>query len=59
MFAKFYENEKICEAFIKGLDELGLIGVVSPAALQGHFVLFRNDAQLAVDNLHLLQTLRK
>ncbi|KAJ3190037.1 hypothetical protein HDU85_000328 [Gaertneriomyces sp. JEL0708] len=56
MFLRFYEGEQeLAERFVGRLEDIRQQGrEVSPAALQGHFVLWREDAKGAVENVDSL-----
>lgn len=52
MFLRFYADESdSCRNFVERLKGLGLIGKVSPAFLQGHFVIHRDSARNCIDSL--------
>jgi chaperone BCS1 len=56
LFMRFYEKEgELGQQFIARLKELNLVGVISPAALQGHFVYHKDSAQEAVDAIENLK----
>lgn len=56
MFLRFYEDEKaLCERFVSRFKELGLLGKVSTAQLQGLFVFNKKDANNA---LAMIETLK-
>jgi mitochondrial chaperone BCS1 len=55
LFLKFYETENENAAqFVKMLNSLNLIGTISPATLQAHFVLHRNSAAEALNSIDRL-----
>ncbi|KAI8929781.1 BCS1 N terminal-domain-containing protein [Entophlyctis helioformis] len=52
MFLRFYPGETaLADTFVAKLSEHGLLGRLSPALLQGHFVVHRDSAAAAVDAL--------
>ncbi len=54
LFERFYpDNPQLCKLFLDKVDSFPL----SPAQIQGHFVIYKSDPQLAVDNAHELLTL--
>lgn len=56
MFTRFYQDEEeLCHAFSKKFVELGLLGKVSTAQLQGLFVFNKNDPHAA---LAMIETLK-
>lgn len=56
MFLRFYETEtELCEAFISKFKELGLLGKVSTAQLQGLFVFNKKSPQGALDMVETLK----
>ena len=60
MFFRFYNGEEeLCSIFIDKLKQSKVIGLVSPAQLQGHFVSFKNSAQDATDNVASLIQIHK
>lgn len=59
MFLRFYEHEMdLCSNFIEKLEGQKLVGSISPAELQGHFVIYKSSAQGAVDNVASLLNAR-
>jgi chaperone BCS1 len=55
LFLRFYENEQdMANEFVKKLKDNHMIGIVSPATLQGHFVLHKDSARAAVDEIKSL-----
>lgn len=55
MFLRFYEHEEeLCTAFVEKLDAGYMIGRISPAELQGHFVFHKDSAKDAVENIETL-----
>ncbi len=55
LFLKFYPHEAAqANSFKKKLVDMGLIGKLSPAALQGHFSIYRESALHATENLKSL-----
>lgn len=56
MFTRFYQDEeKLCDQFAQKFSELGLLGKVSTAQLQGLFVFNKNDPRAA---LAMIDTLK-
>lgn len=56
MFSRFYQDEQdLCDEFAQKFIELGLLGKVSTAQLQGLFVFNKNDPQAA---LAMIETLK-
>lgn len=56
MFTRFYQDEeKVCDQFAQKFSELGLLGKVSTAQLQGLFVFNKNDPRAA---LAMIDTLK-
>ncbi|KAI8902651.1 BCS1 N terminal-domain-containing protein [Globomyces pollinis-pini] len=56
MFLRFYEGqEKLSQEFVDELKQLGYLGRLSPATLQGHFVTYKDDAKSAISNLNKIQ----
>jgi chaperone BCS1 len=56
LFLRFYEGEsELAESFLQKLKELDLLGEISPAALQGHFVYHKNSALEALESIHNLK----
>lgn len=57
LFLRFYEGkDSLAKEFTNKLKELDLIGVISPAALQGHFVLHKDDAASALEHIESLRS---
>ncbi|EGF76556.1 hypothetical protein BATDEDRAFT_30890 [Batrachochytrium dendrobatidis JAM81] len=55
MFLRFYDGQvDLADQFTKVLVERGAIGNISPAQLQGHFVIHRKSAQRALDRIDML-----
>ncbi|OBA21665.1 hypothetical protein METBIDRAFT_32145 [Metschnikowia bicuspidata var. bicuspidata NRRL YB-4993] len=48
MFLRFYADKDLCEQFLAKFNELGLLGKVSTAQLQGLFVFNKNDPRQAL-----------
>lgn len=56
MFLRFYQDEsELCDDFVKKFVDLGLLGKVSTAQLQGLFVFNKNDPHSA---LAMIETLK-
>ncbi len=55
MFKNFYpeEDEKLAQEFAKRVLEISK--QISTAQIQGFFMLFKNDPQKALKNIHLFQ----
>jgi chaperone BCS1 len=55
MFSRFYSNtddsNSLTAAFVLKMKTLNLIDVCSPAMLQSHFIMYRNNANEAIINL--------
>jgi chaperone BCS1 len=58
MFSRFYSAHKnvdaIQTAFLKRMEDLKLFNVCSPATLQSHFIIYRDNADEAVAKLETL-----
>lgn len=56
MFSRFYQDEpKLCDQFLQKFKDLGLLGKVSTAQLQGLFVFNKKDPHAA---LSMIETLK-
>ncbi|KAH6580490.1 hypothetical protein BASA61_009604 [Batrachochytrium salamandrivorans] len=55
MFECFYDGEsELADKFVQLLVDRGAIGKLSPAQLQGHFVMHRKSASKAIERIHML-----
>ena len=56
MFARFYpdEPEHRSQEFLEAVKDSSPL---SPAAIQGYFMLYKDDARGALDNAHKINTL--
>lgn len=55
LYLRFYPNQDdLARLFTDNLKSAGLLEAVSPAQLQGHFVLHRDDAEKAATNIKQL-----
>lgn len=54
MFKRFYENvsDELVKKFVEVTSELGK--TFSPAELQRHLILYKNDPQEAIDNVSII-----
>lgn len=55
MFQRFYDNEEKLVKFMKKFKDLEL-PYVSTAQLQGLFVQFKEDPDLAIENVEILKS---
>lgn len=56
MFLRFYQDEpELCEEFVSKFTQLGLLGKVSTAQLQGLFVFNKNDPHAALEMIETLK----
>jgi len=57
LFQNFYPEASISEAdnFINRLKDLGIDSSLSPAVLQGHFLMYKNSPELAITNAEDIQ----
>lgn len=57
LFFNFYPESSQAEAdnFINEIKSLGLLQLVSPATLQGHFLMYKNSPLRATENLQELK----
>ena len=52
MFTRFYglvEDDPLCEELVKRILSLG--SELSPAQLQGHFLLYKQSPRIAIDRI--------
>lgn len=52
LFLRFYENQDaLALEFLESVQKHGLLGKLSAAQIQGHFVIYRNDPKGAIQNV--------
>jgi chaperone BCS1 len=58
LFQNFYPEADLTVAdnFINRLKEIGIDSMLSPASLQGHFLMYKNSPELAISNAHEILT---
>lgn len=54
MFLRFFDSTELAGVFVGKLEMAGVVGKVSPAMLQGHFVRYRDDPNEAIKHIEKL-----